>query len=775
MKSLLYYFIQVITTSGILYGYYHFFLRNKKFHVYNRFYLLIAASITILIPFVNIPIYFTAGEANSSFVLKTIASISANDFGEPPATAPRSIKNSFPSTQVLVYSCYILISIILVARILFSLQKIRRIKKKYKAQQIGAIHFINTDEPGTPFSFFRWLFWNQKIDVRSPKGEQVFRHELFHIEQRHSLDILYIELLATIFWINPFLHLIRREIKVIHEFLADQFAASQSENWEYAELLLMQSLNTEHRLTNPFFYNQIKRRIAMITSSQKTSHQYLRKLMVLPVAAIIIALFAFSYKSKKERISPIRTDRQLTVVIDAGHGIDAAGNHTGVAVPGNSYEDDIVLSIAKKIKELNTNDRLQIILTRETKNIVDLKKRVEFSTEQNADLLISLHTNAESKQEKNTKGIDILFSGKNEKYYAESKILATILYNYFYQIRPVNDIQTPKNNVYVIDNSNCPSVLIECGYLTDPKDLAFVKGETGQAEIAKSILQSIDQYFSQKNTADWEEKKRIVSDTTLPLIEFNKNLATGKMEGTYNGKKFTKMTDHEGQFILLFDDNTSTMIAISKEQTEVLKHKYGKNLNVLMIQDPRKQKAEERELRELKELSEQTQTESGKAQMEIEHLMEEKQLTAGKQESELKELLGMKELETEKNQQEFRQLMNLKQLTSEGDQMDLKRKLDTLQNNDGIKAMEKIKQLMDDQEQLEATQKEFLLKQQGEERRLEKSKNEYLLRQQKENAQLEKSKNEYLLKQQKENAQLEKQQGENKQKANIKDSTSRQN
>jgi len=116
---------------------------------------------------------------------------------------------------------------------------------------------------------------------------------------------------------------------------------------------------------------------------------------------------------------------------------------------------------------------------------------------QNADLLISLHVNTASKEETNTKGIDILYSAKNTKYLAENKILATILYNYFYQIHSVNDITQPTKGVYIIDASHCPSVLVECGYLTDPKDLAFVKDKSGQAQIAKSILQSIEQYFLQ--------------------------------------------------------------------------------------------------------------------------------------------------------------------------------------------------------------------------------------------------------------------------------------
>ena len=58
MRALLFYLLQVILASGILYGYYHLMLRNKKFHQYNRFYLLASVIISVLIPFLNIPVYF---------------------------------------------------------------------------------------------------------------------------------------------------------------------------------------------------------------------------------------------------------------------------------------------------------------------------------------------------------------------------------------------------------------------------------------------------------------------------------------------------------------------------------------------------------------------------------------------------------------------------------------------------------------------------------------------------------------------------------------------
>lgn len=295
MNHLLYYLLQVFTASGLLYGYYHFFLRNKKFHQYNRYYLLVAVVISIAIPFFNIPVYFSADQTASSAVLQTLTGISYSTVVFSTETHSRAF-----TTSDVLYSIYIFFILLALTKVIISLIRIRKLSRNNPVEKIDNIFFVNTGEPGTPFSFFRWLFWDKKIDLDTDKGQQIFRHELFHIRQKHSIDIMFIELTTILFWINPFYHLIKKEIKAIHEFLADQSAVNENEEWDYAELLLMQMMETKHSLVNPFFQNQIKRRIAMITSSKKPSYQYLRKMMVLPLLAIVTMLFAFTYKKINE-------------------------------------------------------------------------------------------------------------------------------------------------------------------------------------------------------------------------------------------------------------------------------------------------------------------------------------------------------------------------------------------------------------------------------------------------------------------------------------------
>jgi N-acetylmuramoyl-L-alanine amidase len=522
MKTLLFYLIQVIIASGILYGYYHLMLRNKKFHQYNRFFLLGAAVISVLIPFLNIPVYFAESEIQSSVVLQTLQGISsASPENEVITTVASPVVSAPFNWNIVWYSIYTLAALFFLIRIIISLRKIRAITKNNVAEEFEGIRFINTIEPGTPFSFFHWLFWNKKIELRSEKGEQIFRHEIYHIQQKHSLDILLMELLTAILWVNPFFHLMKKEIKTIHEFLADRFAAHKTEKWEYAELLLMQALNTQQQLVNPFFHNQIKRRIAMITNPQKTSLRYLRKLLVLPVAAIVVALFAFSYKKKQANDKTVDPGKPITIVIDAAHG----GTDAGVISADNKYsEAQISLEIAKQIQRLAKEYNINVVMTRENDkfpgNAVDkedgLKKRVEITNKIKPDAFIAIHVNGAgtsgNNNQVNYSGFEAYVSDKRED--VNGRLLASAILN---NLSPVYKTslelkQRKEAGVYVLDHNSYPAILLECGYINNLEDLAFITDKGNQEKIARNILTAVVSYTKNKI----KEKTDINGRDTVP-------------------------------------------------------------------------------------------------------------------------------------------------------------------------------------------------------------------------------------------------------------------
>lgn len=512
MNALLSYLIQVTCISGLLYGYYHFALRNKQFHQYNRFYLLGSAALAIILPFLQIPVYFSKAETEGSFVLQTLTVISSGNPSEP-VIAGNTLAEAEPvlSTTDILRIAYAFIGVIILTRVLLSLLKIRRMIKRNTVEPVENIRFVNTAEPGTPFSFFSWLFWNRDISLRSEKGKQIFRHELFHIHQKHSLDVMFMELLTVICWINPFFHLMKKEVRAIHEFLADRYAMQHAEKWEYAEMLLMQAFQTKQHLVNPFFHNQIKRRIAMITTSAKPSYRYARKLMVLPLAAAAAAIFAFSYR-KSQEVHVTSPAKPITVVIDAGHG----GDDKGAISADGVNEKDIVLAIAKKIMELNDDPQVSIILTREQDDFPSLKSRTDLVAEKKTDLFISLHMNNTQGPTKKS-GIEIFLPKDTKPHAAESRILGSLLLNYMHGVYATPPtIKQIGTSVWVLEKPDCPSALIELGHLQNTSDLQYIRNSDNQEKIAKLILQAIDQYMTQSSGTDWEERKKQVSGLVSP-------------------------------------------------------------------------------------------------------------------------------------------------------------------------------------------------------------------------------------------------------------------
>jgi len=503
MKSILFYFLQSVLASGILYGYYHLALRNKKFHQYNRFYLLGSVVISNLIPFLNIPIYFEEKEIHSSVVLQTLQTISS-PAGVRETAAPQIISAAATPTpfnwNIVLYGLYILAIAILLLRILISLRKISVIIKNNPVEHVGGIHFVNTTEPGTPFSFFSWLFWNKQIEIRSDNGKQIFRHELFHIQQKHSLDILFMEAITAIFWINPFLHLMRKEQKAIHEFLADHFALRKTDKWTYAELLLMQALNTRQRLVNPFFHNQIKRRIAMITNPKKTSHRYLRKLLVLPVTAAVVTLFAFKYKNKNHE-PVVRAHETVTIVVDAGHGgIDPGMN----GVDGKSTEAALNLELAKTIQALAGEYNINVVMTREDEHLPGgatsvkqgLANTLAIVNKVNPIALVTVHINTAADH-----GANILFVGfepsvTNKGGNIHNLAIDSLAFNemsrVYFSGMDVN--QRKEAGLFLIDKSLRPTSSLECGDMNNPFDLGFVAQSKNQEKIARAILSGIVKY-----------------------------------------------------------------------------------------------------------------------------------------------------------------------------------------------------------------------------------------------------------------------------------------
>ena len=124
------------------------------------------------------------------------------------------------------------------------------------------------------------------------KNEIVY-HELSHVQQKHSFDILLIEFIHVIFWFNPFIFLYKKAIQLNHEFLADEAVISKFENVQAYQYVLLNQVrkNSNPSITSALNYLITKKRLIMMTKPKSFVHLLCRKIAVIPVFAISIFLF----------------------------------------------------------------------------------------------------------------------------------------------------------------------------------------------------------------------------------------------------------------------------------------------------------------------------------------------------------------------------------------------------------------------------------------------------------------------------------------------------
>jgi N-acetylmuramoyl-L-alanine amidase len=356
-----------------------------------------------------------------------------------------------------------------------------------------------------------------------------------HIQERHSWDKMFINTILIAFWINPVFWLIRRELSLIHEFIADKRALEDGDTNAFAAMILAAAYPQQHiGITNHFFYSPIKRRLMMLTKNQNSKMNYISRLLVLPLAVIVFAAFTLKAKitgdlknnnTVTNKIASLLTntnpssagsennepapntvkalfpaERKIRVVLDAGHGgIDAGGKGAD-----GTTEKDLSLQLTKKIKALNMNPNIEVILTREDDIYQTPKEKSAFANEQIADLFISVHIdNAQQKDADNKSGMSVWIARDTFSNSMASKLFASAIIGRFENNYGLDVPKLPMQRqvgIWVLQATKAPSVLIEAGYISNDKDRVYLKSDKGQEAFATNVLNALNDYATGKYT-----------------------------------------------------------------------------------------------------------------------------------------------------------------------------------------------------------------------------------------------------------------------------------
>ncbi len=267
----LYYLLEANLYLAAFYGFYRLLLHKETFYSLNRYYLIITSIIAFIIPLLQVG-YLNNLLNNQQEV--RILSVQLAQVTE---------KSKAITVNDLLTYCYLLIASFFVVKMAISIYKIFSLSVNAKKQKSGKITYVELSESHAAFSFFNLLFLNPSVQEKNT----ILKHEMVHIQQKHSLDIIFFEIVQIISWFNPITYFIKKEIKLLHEYIADDITTEKDiHKHQYAMFLIQNSFGfVPNQLTNQIFNQSIlKRRINMLNKERSTGRARLKLLFALPIA-----------------------------------------------------------------------------------------------------------------------------------------------------------------------------------------------------------------------------------------------------------------------------------------------------------------------------------------------------------------------------------------------------------------------------------------------------------------------------------------------------------
>jgi TonB family protein len=307
--------VNFILESGISLAFmamiYVLFLRKETFFRLNRLFLLGTVLFSVVLPFLKFRVYEPRAVMLSEItvtpyrnVLEAIT-VYGNDLSATVEQAVLSVS--------LIGWIYLAGVVFFLGRFLFRLVQIALLIQKNEVRKYDRLRLVFLENPNSPFSFLNYVFVSRLLQ-NSEGYDRMMAHELEHVKQGHSLDVIILEVLTTFQWFNPFMWMLRRAIRENHEFLADQAVLrSGIDRGYYKKLLLSQFAGGQLILTNNFNYSLIKNRIKMMSKIKSSKLANVKITLGVLTALALIIVFACEQKETEMQENQITGKEAITI------------------------------------------------------------------------------------------------------------------------------------------------------------------------------------------------------------------------------------------------------------------------------------------------------------------------------------------------------------------------------------------------------------------------------------------------------------------------------
>ena len=344
------YIIKTVLCSASLFLIYYLLLEREKMYRFNRFYLLFGLIFPFFVAFITIKVVAPIMPVQETMVL---ANNSLPASHTTPIYTPTETFNYLP---YLLLAFYFIVSGFLFYRFIRNLTRlISKIKGQRSIVHSGA-RLILTNDNAIPHSFLNYIFVNSDKYEKGIIEKEVLQHELTHVKQMHSLDIILVELMIAFAWFNPLLYFFRRSILLNHEFLADQSVVETFNDTESYQLLLFKKANRKNNLilSSSFNYLITKKRLIMMTRKTSQKVAIIKQVAIIPLIATIGFLFSTKVVAENT-IVPLQQKQTEAVKQDASQNI-VDQYHAKLIEYGLMTKEGNLIFNTKKLSASEEND-----------------------------------------------------------------------------------------------------------------------------------------------------------------------------------------------------------------------------------------------------------------------------------------------------------------------------------------------------------------------------------------------------------------------------------
>lgn len=281
------YLLQVNVGLILFYALYKLVCTRDTFFRSRRFILIVSLVLPFILPFIDVREWL---ESRDRMIMLTHFDYSA--------VLPEIVVGSEAAetgNRVFVLSewigyLYLAGIVALLVRLVVQAFSLYRLIVRMPEKEINGVRIKCLNDPSGPFSFFRWIFMNPAA-VKEDEISEILTHEMAHVRQHHSVDVLLAEMVSICCWMNPFAWLLKREVRLNLEFLADRKvmeAGFATKSYQYH--LLGLAYNHKYGLSNNFNFSHLKQRIIMMNKKKSNAAGHIKyALFVLPAFALLVA------------------------------------------------------------------------------------------------------------------------------------------------------------------------------------------------------------------------------------------------------------------------------------------------------------------------------------------------------------------------------------------------------------------------------------------------------------------------------------------------------